>query len=153
MNLIADKLRNISYFLQQDEDSFVYFSDIIDEFAPLKVSFSLTKDFLLEENYIRFISCAIQDICRLWEKIIFSSKFNQKGALILDKNIRSVTSAFSDASSLIVRSLFTRLLQISNALNAETLDDLNALVKEDLLLSQSDLKLISDLRVDLKNLK
>jgi len=74
---------------------------------------------LTENAYNRLFAMVIQTVVGDFEKLILKLRFNQLGAMLLDKHIRTLSSYLTNSSSWSSRDRFTKLTQISTLLNME----------------------------------
>lgn len=104
------------------------------------------RNVLTTSNFDTLVGILSADVTARFEKVIFKSKFNrvsvillfsiiiifnnnlfsvQLGGLILDKEIRALTTYLTSATSWSIRDKFTRLIQIATILNMERVTEIS----------------------------
>eukprot|EP00842_Homolaphlyctis_polyrhiza_P001174 jgi/Hompol1/2057/HPOL_002041-RA len=118
MNVFAD----IKYVLTEDEyNQYEATNTLLKRFA---VAFGkMTAPYqtaLTEANYIQTVNLVIEHIAKDWERHLFSNcRFNQLGALRLDKDVRGMVAFLSHNTQWSTRDKFVRLNQMCTLLNIE----------------------------------
>lgn len=79
---------------------------------------------LTPTNYDSFILIIADEVIMQFEKNILKTEFNRMGALMLDKEIRTLISYISNSTSWSVREKFLRLTQIALILNLEKVTEI-----------------------------
>ncbi|XKL63549.1 hypothetical protein PGB90_005913 [Kerria lacca] len=79
---------------------------------------------LTSTNYDSFILIIAEEVIAQLEKNILKTDFNRMGGLVLDKEIRTLTSYVSNATSWSIREKFSRLTQIALILNLEKVSEI-----------------------------
>ncbi len=73
-----------------------------------------------------YLNLVVEELVKQWEARIFATKFNMLGALLLDKQLRAVSSSLS--SNVSVRESFARINQICLILNLEKMSEVYEVV-------------------------
>ncbi|KAF8892709.1 COG4 transport protein-domain-containing protein [Infundibulicybe gibba] len=127
-NLIVDVYKDVSYVLDEQGYSAAEYQDVVRK-RFVKTWENLVdgyKDTFTDGNYRLFFGLALDVILRPWEKFMMSLKFTDLGAILFDRDLRSVTAylasqtAFGDA-----REKFVRLQQMSTILNLDSEEDVD----------------------------
>ncbi|XP_067617245.1 conserved oligomeric Golgi complex subunit 4 [Eurosta solidaginis] len=82
------------------------------------------KNVLTPRNFDAFVSILASDTTARLERAIMKTSFNRLGGLVLDQEIRALSSYLTGVTSWSVRDKMTRLTQIATILNLEKLDEL-----------------------------
>lgn len=119
--LYQESYREVKYVLEEDEYNE---ADIEERFIKrFRQGFGrliqVYKRTLTENNFNTLISLLLDVITAQWERIVVQTRFNQYGALRLDKDLRSIILYLSSITEWLPRDKFTRLNQMSIILNFE----------------------------------
>ncbi|UJR30145.1 hypothetical protein I4U23_017685 [Adineta vaga] len=124
---LMDAYITINHKLSEDEfsqyeanDPFIqnFILQIDQLFAPFKTTIS-------SGNFDRLISASTNEIVTIWEKVLFKCGFNRLGGLQFDKEVRSLMTYLTNATSLPIRDKFQRLTQFATLLTLEKLKEIN----------------------------
>ncbi|KAL3280546.1 hypothetical protein HHI36_003778 [Cryptolaemus montrouzieri] len=126
VNPWVDAFLNISHQFTEEELSVyeageTFVQTLIMNLESLLSSF---KDMLTVANYDAFVGALTTEVTQRLEKVILKSSFNGLGGLILDKEVRSLASYITAATSWSVRDKFARLTQIATVLNLEQVSEI-----------------------------
>ncbi|KAK9878442.1 hypothetical protein WA026_022082 [Henosepilachna vigintioctopunctata] len=126
VNPWVDAFLNISHQFTEEELSVyeageTFVQTLIMNLESLLSSF---RDVLTESNFDAFVSALTTEVTQRLEKVILKSSFNGLGGLILDKEVRSLASYITAATSWSVRDKFARLTQIATVLNLEQVSEI-----------------------------
>ncbi|XP_044750706.1 conserved oligomeric Golgi complex subunit 4 [Coccinella septempunctata] len=91
----------------------------------LETLLSSFKEQLSSSNFDAFVSALTSEVTQRLEKVILKSQFNNLGGLVLDKEVRSLASYITAATSWSVRDKFARLTQIATVLNLEQVSEIS----------------------------
>ncbi|CAF1294888.1 unnamed protein product [Adineta ricciae] len=123
---LLDAYITMNHKLSEDEysqfdanDPFI--QNFILQIDQLFVSF---KGALRIGNYDRLISASTNEIVTMWEKVLSKCGFNRLGGLQFDKEVRSLMTYLTSATSLPIRDKFQRLTQIATLLTLEKLKEI-----------------------------
>lgn len=83
------------------------------------------RNVLTSANFDTLVGILTADVTARLEKVIFKSKFNRLGGLVLDKEVRQLTTYLTSATSWSIRDKFTRLIQIATILNIERVTEIS----------------------------
>ncbi|KIJ29860.1 hypothetical protein M422DRAFT_268638 [Sphaerobolus stellatus SS14] len=125
-SLITDIYKDVTYILDEDtyassESLDVIRKRFIRSWGSVMDGF---KDTFTENNYGVFFNQAVDMFVRLWEKFLLGMRFNELGAVRLDRDIRAVQSYLSSQTAFgSAREKFQRLQQISTLLNLDIEED------------------------------
>lgn len=108
--------------LSQYEAGETFVQTLIMNLESLLSSF---KEQLSSSNFDAFVSALTTEVTQRLEKVILKSTFNNLGGLVLDKEVRSLASYITAATSWSVRDKFARLTQIATVLNLEQVSEIS----------------------------
>uniref|UniRef100_A0A1B6DE98 Conserved oligomeric Golgi complex subunit 4 n=2 Tax=Clastoptera arizonana TaxID=38151 RepID=A0A1B6DE98_9HEMI len=122
----VDTFLNLSHHLTEEEFSSYEANEpfIRSLIANLDSLLSEFKNKLMSSNYDALVSILVTEVTNQMEKVIMKSQFNRLGGLALDKEVRSLVSYLSNATSWSVRDKFARLTQIATVLNLERVTEI-----------------------------
>ncbi|XP_039279872.1 conserved oligomeric Golgi complex subunit 4-like [Nilaparvata lugens] len=111
---------------------------------------------LTSSNYDALIAILVSEVTTQMEKVIMKSEFNRLGGLALDKEVRSLVTYLSNATSWSVRDKFARLTQIATVLNLEKVSEISDYWGQDSTsipwrLTPGEVRKIMTLRTDFRN--
>ncbi|KAL1123910.1 hypothetical protein AAG570_001680, partial [Ranatra chinensis] len=117
----VDSFLTLSHFLTEEEFSSYEANEpfIRSLIGNLDTLLSEFKSTLMPINYDNLVAIVATEVSSQMEKVILKTEFNRLGGLVLDKEVRSLTSYLSNATSWSVRDKFARLTQIATVLNLE----------------------------------
>ncbi|XP_044728429.1 conserved oligomeric Golgi complex subunit 4 [Chrysoperla carnea] len=127
VNQWLDEFLNVPHEITEDELSEyeakeTFIQTLIMHLEHLLNSF---RNVLTTSNFDTLVGILSADVTARFEKVIFQSKFNRLGGLILDKEIRALTTYLTSATSWSIRDKFTRLIQIATILNMERVTEIS----------------------------
>jgi len=124
--LVANFL-SVSHNITEDEhDNYEANDPWVDEFIfNLQNLLYKFENTLLPNIYEELIRYVVNDIVERLEKSVFKTSFNRLGALFFDKELRSLITYLTSATSWSVRVPFARLNQISTILNLDAVQEMD----------------------------
>ncbi|XP_036324054.1 conserved oligomeric Golgi complex subunit 4 [Rhagoletis pomonella] len=127
LNPWVDQFLNYSHILSEEEladyeAGETYIQTLI---VQLDGFLSQFKNVLTPRNFDAFVSILAADTTSRLERVIKKTSFNRLGGLILDQEIRALSSYLTGVTSWSVRDKMTRLTQIATILNLEKVDELS----------------------------
>ncbi|XP_071448516.1 conserved oligomeric Golgi complex subunit 4 [Hetaerina americana] len=108
------------FLVLEGEDSFV--GGLLSNLASLLSSFEGS---LTPYNFDLFITMVTSELAARMEKVIFKSQFNRLGGLLLDREVRALTSFLTSKMTGSVREKFSRLSQMATLLNLEKVSEVS----------------------------
>ncbi|XP_004523419.1 conserved oligomeric Golgi complex subunit 4 [Ceratitis capitata] len=126
LNPWIDQFLNYSHILSEEElaDYEAGETFIQTLIVQLDGFLSQFKNVLTPRNFDAFVSILATDTTARLERAIKKTSFNRLGGLILDQEIRALSSYLTGVTSWSVRDKMTRLTQIATILNLEKVDEL-----------------------------
>ncbi|XP_075212039.1 conserved oligomeric Golgi complex subunit 4 [Lycorma delicatula] len=123
----VDSFLSVTHNLTQEEFSNYEANEpfIRNLIANLSMLLSEFEGTLTSANYDALISILVSEVTSQMEKVIMKSEFNRLGGLALDKEVRSLVTYLSNATSWSVRDKFARLMQIATVLNLERVSEIS----------------------------
>lgn len=127
LNPWIDQFFNYSHILTEEElaDYEAGETFIQTLIVQLDAFLSQFKNVLTPRNFDAFVSILTSDTTSRLERAIKKSSFNRLGGLILDQQIRALSSYLTGVTSWSVRDKMTRLTQIATILNLEKVEELS----------------------------
>ena len=104
------------------------------------------KTSLTTNNCDALVSILTSEVTSQLEKAITKSKFSRLGGLLLDREIRSLVSFLSGATTWSIRERFGRLSQIASALNVESVVEMSEMSGQNWILTHAEIRQILALR-------
>ncbi|GAB0094433.1 Conserved oligomeric Golgi complex subunit 4 [Sergentomyia squamirostris] len=155
----VDEFLNISHNLTEEElvaynagETFV--QSLISQIDGLLKSF---ENALSQRNYGILVEILATDITARLERVIRKSTFNRLGGLVLDQEVRTLSTYLTGATSWSVRDKLARLTQIATILNLDRVNELSDYYNPSdtstiptWRLSPNEIKPIMTLRVDFR---
>ncbi|XP_011191365.1 conserved oligomeric Golgi complex subunit 4 [Zeugodacus cucurbitae] len=125
LNPWIDQFLNYSHILSEEElaDYEAGETFIQTLIVQLDAFLSQFKNVLTPRNFDAFVSILASDTTSRLERAIKKSSFNRLGGLILDQEIRALSSYLIGITSWSVRDKMTRLTQIATILNLEKVEE------------------------------
>ncbi|XP_054746636.1 conserved oligomeric Golgi complex subunit 4 [Anastrepha obliqua] len=125
LNPWVDQFLNHSHILSEEElaDYEAGETFIQTLIVQLDGFLSQFKNVLTPRNFDAFVSILASDTTARLERAIKKTSFNRLGGLILDQEIRALSSYLTGVTSWSVRDKMTRLTQIATILNLEKVDE------------------------------
>ncbi|XP_046385126.1 conserved oligomeric Golgi complex subunit 4 [Ischnura elegans] len=106
------------FLVLEGEDSFV--GGLLSNLSSLLSSFEGS---LTPYNFDLFIAMVTSELVARMEKVVFKSQFNRLGGLLLDREVRALTSFLTSKTTGSVRDKFSRLSQMATLLNLEKVSE------------------------------
>lgn len=127
LNPWIDQFFNYSHILSEEELADYEAGETFIQTLIVQIDAFLSqfKNALTPRNFDAFVSILASDTTSRLERAIKKSSFNRLGGLILDQEIRALSSYLTDVTSWSVRDKMTRLTQIATVLNLEKVEELS----------------------------
>ncbi|EIN07598.1 COG4-domain-containing protein [Punctularia strigosozonata HHB-11173 SS5] len=123
---LADVYKDVTYVLDEESYAAAEYQEVVKKrfIKNLDLIITTYKEMFTENNFGVFFVLLLDILIRPWEKQITMFRYNELGAIRLDRDLRAVLSWMSGQTvSADVREKFTRLQQISILLNLDNDED------------------------------